>query len=104
MLFVDIAFVKPVTSRPATGELYLVGRALRPDLNDEHRYNIVNMLWAKVEVIAELNCQKSGTSESLIAPESIFSCTSSAMGQMFLSYCRAVNDSLIKYQVSSMLL
>jgi hypothetical protein len=103
-LFDHIAYMKPITSRPATGELYIICRGLRDDLTEDHRTDLMNALWTKIDLIEEIFSKQKECSDQ---PQKVK--IDIPMGTIFLpqqllyleaaQYCYDVNMSLLLQQV-----
>lgn len=81
-----------MTSRPATGEVYLVAKGFRNDMSGEERQQLVDTLWQRTI----------RTSNPLTATRNcLFSFSDNvAMRRAFL-YCKEVNNSLIWHQLQA---
>ena len=85
-LFDFVSCTKPVTSRPVTGEMYIVCTGLRSDLTSCDRERIVNRLWLVVESSLPTLCQ-------------FFISLDKDTIEAARKYVADVNRSVVKYQL-----
>ena len=90
-LFAHTTFCKPVASRPATGEVYLVFKGFRNDMSIEERQGLVDSLWKLIDK------NKSQTTPR----KSLFSFSDNESFRKAFDYCKDVNDSLIWHQLQA---